>query len=843
MPGESSTELVLALHARGVAANAAGRPVRGARAFRRGLALLANAAGPDSDPLTARLLLGLASSETEIGGVAQGLPYLVHAQRIAAASDDLEMRALLHGQHGFLLLRSGRLDEALRQLDAAIALLEHVEPADQCRMLLNRGHLHLVRGELARARVDSRRCAELAMQGGLTSIECKARHNLGYLEFLRGDLPAALRLMDEAMLLGPDVIPGISRLDRARVLVEAGLTREADETLAEAGDFFAANRMSQDRAEGDLARAECALLDGELVAARRLAIRARNRFARLGNDRWRRSAELMILQADVTRGRIGPSVEQRGRRLAAELSGEGLVTQSRVAAFVTAEALLARGRVEEARAVANTVGPARRTDPVAARLHTRYLRARLAQCAGEHGAAARSVRAGLVDLATHQARFGSIDLRTASAVHGRRLAELGVAIALAQGRPGTVFAASERGRAASTRLPAIRPPADERTAELFADLRQTVENLRAVDGAAAAALRRTRRQQEREIIARSWTLAGDGAMARPASLGAVRAEAAATGSAIVTYVQAGPRLHAVVVGAGATAMRALGPMSAVDELLRRARADLDVLAYSRLPGGLRGAAHASLRHCLDELDRALLAPLELSSSRLVVVPTGPLGALPWGLLPSCRGVPVTVAPSATAWVAAPAADARPGAALVALAGPDLARGVAEIETLGRVWPRGRVRTSPAATRAELRGALSAAGIVHVAAHGRHQTENPLFSSIRLADGPLFAYELDQAAPHVILSACELGLATIRPGDEALGLTSVLLHLGTRSVIAGVARVDDDVAAEVMVRYHRELAAGRDSAEALAIALPDQLDAPAPAPFVCFGGHWRYSNAD
>jgi len=43
------------------------------------------------------------------------------------------------------------------------------------------------------------------------------------------------------------------------VLVEAGLTREADETLAEAGDFFAANRMSQDRAEGDLARAECAL--------------------------------------------------------------------------------------------------------------------------------------------------------------------------------------------------------------------------------------------------------------------------------------------------------------------------------------------------------------------------------------------------------------------------------------------------------------------------------------------------------------------------------------------------------------------------------------------------------
>jgi CHAT domain-containing protein len=136
----------------------------------------------------------------------------------------------------------------------------------------------------------------------------------------------------------------------------------------------------------------------------------------------------------------------------------------------------------------------------------------------------------------------------------------------------------------------------------------------------------------------------------------------------------------------------------------------------------------------------------------------------------------------------------------------------------------------------LRSALADAGLVHVAAHGRHQTENPLFSSIRLADGPLFAYELDRAAPHVILSACELGLATIRPGDEALGLTSVLLQLGSRCVVAGVARVHDDVAAEVMARYHRGLSAGRDSAEALAAALPERLDHPAP--FTCFGAPWR-----
>lgn len=128
------------------------------------------------------------------------------------------------------------------------------------------------------------------------------------------------------------------------------------------------------------------------------------------------------------------------------------------------------------------------------------------------------------------------------------------------------------------------------------------------------------------------------------------------------------------------------------------------------------------------------------------------------------------------------------------------------------------------------------GIVHLAAHGRHQTDNPLFSSIRLADGPLFAYELDRSAEHVILSACELGLATVRPGDEALGLTSVLLHLGARSVVAGVARVGDAAAEQVMQRYHTRLAAGADSAAALAGAL--ETDLASPPPFVCFGAPWR-----
>src|SRR5439155_25154527 len=82
----------------------------------------------------------------------------------------------------------------------------------------------------------------------------------------------------------------------------------------------------------------------------------------------------------------------------------------------------------------------------------------------------------------------------------------------------------------------------------------------------------------------------------------------------------------------------------------------------------------------------------------------------------------------------------------------------------------------------------------------------------------------------------VGLTTIRPGDAALGLASVLLHLGTRSVIAGAARVGDAVAAQTMAVYHAKLAAGSDSSVALAAALAE-VDSDVVPPFVNFGAAW------
>jgi hypothetical protein len=501
------------------------------------------------------------------------------------------------------------------------------------------------------------------------------------------------------------------------------------------------------------------------------------------------------------------------------------------------EVYLAAGQVESAAEELDRLGPARRDDPITGRMHWHYVDARVRAAAGDAPAARRRIHSALGELARYQARFGSIDLRTASAVHGRRLAELDITLALRGGRPAAVFAAAERARAVSTRLPPVRPPDDPVAAELLAELRHVLDALRAVeqDQRASEPLLRKRRELERQIMARSWTVSGSGMVGKPASLGRVRSVLQDRARTMVMYVQAGGTLSAVVVGDRVRLVE-LGPSAPVLEQARRVRADLDVVAHPTLPPGIREAAGGSLRRSLRELESVLLAPLGVDGP-LVLVSTGLLGQLPWASLPALRGRSIVVAPSASKWLASTQSVPSATVAVAALAGPDLGRAAVEVDAVGDAWTDAQVDGT--ASRTALLEAVTSANVLHVAAHGVHQPENPLFSSLRMVDGPVFAHELDQrghAPQHVVLSACEVGLATIRPGDEALGLASVLLNLGTRSVIASVARVGDEVAARTMAAYHLRLAKGEDSAAALAAAL-HEVDADVVPPFVAFGAAW------
>jgi CHAT domain-containing protein len=177
------------------------------------------------------------------------------------------------------------------------------------------------------------------------------------------------------------------------------------------------------------------------------------------------------------------------------------------------------------------------------------------------------------------------------------------------------------------------------------------------------------------------------------------------------------------------------------------------------------------------------------------------------------------------------------------AGPRVTRAADEVGLVAGEWSSAAptVLAGDLASAAAVRQAAASADVLHVAAHGVHEPDNPLFSHLELADGPLFGHELDRLPrlpAHVVLSACELGLAGTRPGDETLGMTAALLHGGAGSVVAGVARIADEVACQVGPAHHARLRAGMSPAAALASAISAATDAESdPAPLVCFGAGW------
>lgn len=277
----------------------------------------------------------------------------------------------------------------------------------------------------------------------------------------------------------------------------------------------------------------------------------------------------------------------------------------------------------------------------------------------------------------------------------------------------------------------------------------------------------------------------------------------------------------------------------VHELAMRARADLRMLSTLHL-GALQAAVRGSLKATMRELDDLLIRPWARRADGLVLIPCLDVVGLPWAVAPSLTGVPLTISRSLHAYAARTGTTDAPEHVHVSL-GPQLERGPAEAEGVANAWPGVPVEVNAPSHGPGLVAALGRPGIVHVTAHGHHEPQSPLFSRVELDDGPLFAHELQAhgiQAEHVVLGACEVGIPTVRPGEEHLGLAASLLSLGAASVVGAVAPIPDDEAAEVLTAHHRHLAAGRPTDAALALAIA--ASSPAAAAFHCLGSQRTYT---
>ncbi|WP_030441616.1 CHAT domain-containing protein [Actinoplanes subtropicus] len=828
---------------------------------------LADGAGPAA---RGRVLVSLAWVESERGNVALGFRLLDEAEPLLPAGG----RAVLHAQRGLMLWRKGRNGQALAEFDRAVAgLNERDAPLDLVKALNNRSIIAFEGGRAGPSREDLYRGLRIATRHDFTMMTAVIQVNLGCVAVAAGDLPAALGFFATARPAYEVVCPGRLgnlAMERSRALIAAGLFGEADRELAAAVAMSAAQSQDHIRAEALQTRAEAALLAGRPAAAAAWSADARADFLRRGNRRRAALAELLGLRAALpspslpspspspsplpqaqagSRAVLAPpsseaqagsravlpspseapdGLARRCRRLAGRLRRFGMDEDARVALLVAARALAAT-RPRTARRLLAEAGSPGRLDRLDTRLVWRLARAELAASAGRPAAASRELAAGMATLHRYRGRFGCLDLQTGASAHGRDLARAGLAAAVAAGRPADIFRWAERGRAQALRLPQVRPPDDPETASALEELRQTRQALRAAEvaGAPVAALRGRADALQRRIRESAWQVRGAAGGSRVATLAAVRARLG--GAVLVSYVSDGVTLHTLVADDRAVELLALGSLAAAEEAIRRLRADLDTGAGRAMPARLAAAVAAATRGDARTLQDAVLTPLlaRIGDRPLVVVPTGLLMTVPWGMLPACAGRPVTVAPSATSWLAA--AGRAEGPSLV-VAGPGILRSEEEITEISSLHLGSVVLSGSAATPAATLAALDGAGVAHLAAHGRHEAENPLFSSLDLHGGPLLGYDLprlERPPGVVVLASCELGVTEIRPGDESFGMASALLAAGTSTVIASVGRVADVPATDAMVGLHRALVAGVPPAAALA-------GVAAGTGFVCLG---------
>ncbi len=506
------------------------------------------------------------------------------------------------------------------------------------------------------------------------------------------------------------------------------------------------------------------------------------------------------------------------------------------------------------RATSLTSPRARDSGPVALRLgawHAEALR-RLAD--GRRGVAVRALRAGLAVLEQHRLSLGATELRAAATGHGNALTALGLRLALEAGRADAVLEWAERGRAGALWQRPARPPDDDALAADLGELRSVLSAIGDAGKSSEDTHGLLRRQTEIEgAIRRRARHAAPGSDASATHGGppaADRLRAALGERVLVEFVHGSGSLCAVVVAAQARPrLVALGDGGgAVAHELASLRSALRRLARGAGSTASRAMSRANAEHAAAQLDELLLGALQTwigdPGRELVLVPTGELHAVPWAALPSCAGRPLSVAPSAALWLRAAErrGASKGGRSLLLAAGPGLPEAAAEVRTLAERHRGAAVLAPEDASVAAVAAALETATLAHIASHGTFRSDNPLFSALALADGPLTVYDLERlsAAPRdMILSACDGGVTAVRPGDELMGFSGALLALGTSALVASVVQVPDEPTHRLMLALHERLAAGLEPAPALALACAGALgdgdaDYATAAGFVCFG---------
>ena len=802
-----------------------------------------SAAACGDEVLAARIDTTLALVALFTGSADGALEILTQAEP-HLRGDDL---ARLETQRGLIRHRSGELGEA--ETDYLAALRRYRRSDDligQARLLLNFGILLAERGDLVHAVQRLEVATMVATRAGQRLMVAGARHNLGYARARAGRFSEAIADLDAAEVLyravGRDDYAALSRVDRASVLVQCNLIEEAREAADLASAEVRRHGNETDLADAALLAARCRLAAGRLDAAREAAEEAAASFRRQHRSSWEAMADYVHAEIEATE-QPSVTVAQSLWEVSRRLDRFGWSSEATAAQVRAGQLFLVAGEVDRAADVLSRLRVVSNR-PAGEQAAAYLARGLLAEARNDRPRARAAVRHGLRVVADNQTALGALEFRTFAAGHGEALVTLGTRLAAADRRPTELLHRVEATRQMVWLAPRATPPSDDVLAQLLADLRVVTEDLRAAIGAGSdpTELRRRRVELEREIRDHTRRAQVTGT-AR--SAGVHDAVASLGDHLLLEYAAVDGQLYGVTVAGGRARLHELGPSDGLAQDVDACTFALHRLNRTQGSAGSKAAARATLVELGARLAGRLLPERVRRSDRpLVVVPAGALHGLAWGALPGLRGRPVSVTPSLVGWSVAREAAAhasRPRGVLLA-AGPELPAAPTEIESLASLYRRPTVLVGDAATAEATLHCFGRSRLAHLACHGSYRADNPLFSTLSLADGPLTVYDLERCRTMprtVVLSACSVAVSSVLRGGTLLGLASALMAFGASTIIAPLTPVNDEEVASVMAGLHRAMVGGAAPAAALAGTVVDDPGEsadvnPTAAAFVAIG---------
>ncbi|MEO3855050.1 CHAT domain-containing protein [Acrocarpospora sp. B8E8] len=762
---------------------------------------------------------------------------LALADKVEADLDGLD-RHRLDVQRAVPLVLLGRHMEAVERCTTAFPALGD-DPRCHAGGLLSRGLAYVFLERFGEAAADFTLSAEIARSSGFTHLAMLAEGNLPFAAARRGDIPAAFASYQTAehSLVGYPERLAAMRVDFAQALVEARLPNEARALLEQAVPVLAASNAQVALSDARLLLAQVELLTGDPYQAQQTAQTAHTELLTQGRARWAPLATEIILRARLAQSDpphlVSADLLTDLYACSDELATTGWLTQAdslRLLAGRTAKHL--KDRAAATTQLSRLLTP--RTRPIV----RHHAQAVLHHLNGDDTAAMTSVEAGIATFLEtisptsaqgidHPMIMGAAEIRAHAIRGAEQLAAFGLELALSRGTGQGVLAWAERWRAVvrgdfNGDAPTIGPTClvefVRHEDDLFAVVAQhdncELHKIGSYSDVTEATIRiryqlRRRNLRDTEPSTGPDTEPDTEPRTEPGT-GRDTEPRTEPGTGRDTEPRTEP-------GTGRDTEPGTEPGTGRDT-----GCDTESGIGRDIGPGAESMPDAEL----TALDALLMRPFHLNPGPITIVPTGSLHTLPWPLLPSLRGRPVSIHSHA----GGPPAAHKTDTLVIAVAGPELEYAQDEVQ---RVVKSHKNATTIPATKKSVIEALESAGVLHIAAHGMFSPRSPMLSNITLDDGPLMAYELlraNRVPPVVVLSACEAGMAHAPMDGVAWGLAGAFLERGARCVIAGVVPVRDEEALILMDRFHELLASGHPPAEALAKAT-HETNVPG---FACFG---------